>query len=1738
MKKKLYEEKGPYQYEPWCEQAADSIENGDVQGDLYYGYSYGPILINGEDASTFFKSNEVKELILRDISYPVKDGHASYSGLDEIIGTYSSLDFSDPDVQADLIKLGFDEDGIKSLANHQGDEDEEIETWIDYDIQIDESNAINDEDEDNDEYDYEDDNDMVDEYEKDEVEESSYFGKNPVCKDKRIGADDPSEDGAEATSEAVERQPDMFGAEDTVYKDGVEAQDFDNILDAVQKIAPKMGFVDGWDKGDYYVMKFEGENIDKKRFEDIKSQLIAKFGDGLKVQWGYHQYSPEQKSLFVAFIDRANFDDEELNEGIKDYLPRGGFMRDDEDDKSSHKTGAWFGQGTDEQIKMAKIIAKVKFAHGDRMGRVSSEDLKHFDEYKKEYDEIYGSDELDEGWKDNLKKAAGVAAVAGGLMVGTANAANMQDPYDDRAPHPEQSELFKDAAYVNQYEDKVIDKNGNEYTMNQWADLVAGENPFDDNDYPPEFIDDEENSEQINESQNLMEGTANFRMFDSPNLAFTDEEVEDNDLYNELISVRELPDWCEEKDTMLVESTLDDNFAIVAARGGYYEGMNIGVIRNDEFSEWAHHYYEEVDGVYYEYNSDEPITEEEMRKMFDEHVEEEYNKGVETLHYINEKWGGRFITVASRASNGETIYSEINEASDPSEVAEEPAQKPEGDTKGQDISKSPINDTEVDIDDIEVRNTAWEELDLSGIMSKIEAAEKESMLGGDTAENTNISLRTSSAKSTNAEMKPSENKKQEKSKEPEIDKTDQKERIEKAEKTKAEIHEGFENIINETERFWVGSKGDGHTYYTSDDYEDACQWAKKNVNKIHSTLVIGNGYTKWKEYTPRKFSNSELEKVNYETLYRLFNILYKSKGKNFINKNTDLKDVIKAVSEVGLEADIYYRLELNDERTDKKYAIALMKHWNELCAEKTKAEIHEGFEFKFINEAEGSDIISFEITNGDGFPCKVEVSNKSSGQFTADELKKVIERENPSIWFNDAEAKYWFMDFSFEKGGKTYWMSSDNIEGDMSKYELSIYDGNDYGNDDDDKKLNEAQITGQDSPSGIEFLKTLDDKGRYMFLSRMQSDCKYFLDGHEYNKFLWAGNVEDQIKYMKWLYNSFPKNKKPEWISMEEIEDYEKRMAGKGKEDHSRDEIDEQMLDEGVGSRGMIKAIEKAFDDGRYGRYGKWECGLGGYDTGYQVSYEHIPFFEIKEDDTVKFLSNNLMKRKTGYTPQDIIDILSEIGDYTMSSESYDEELDESVDSDIEIGSVVALSDRYQNRCGDVIGFDGKMYQIDIDGDGSTYDVLPKDIIEVIQEPILDESARLKELASKMVLREADESSVAKVKINSIEFKGKEGAQDDKNWVDGKTYSFDEFQKLVYEYDYAFQSQADNGGYDKLWYTADITVDYNGKQEHIGYDGRLDLGDGKYGLDSVSVAFMVKQGVAHNLGIEPNQVEILNPEVPYDSKAFTAKYGTHEENLDKFLADKASKIKTPKYSKDSDNITPEEIEVGDYFADNDSNSFYRVVRRSKASVWLEKVKSKVIKAPYKNNRGELEYSNDVYPTTEPDNEDRWSWFDTSKPFRLGGYGHYVSASQGRHSLWFWGGKEIAESFAKKGKALMEDEEVLPEADQALENPFKEGDILCSSWGYGMTLVDFYKVIASSKSFVKLAHLVDYNASQDEYGQAGKKMPKIDQTEPDSNVDGRRFKVHIRDDGKAFVKINNYEWAEKWDGKPKSFNTYD
>jgi len=64
-----------------------------------------------------------------------------------------------------------------------------------------------------------------------------------------------------------------------------------------------------------------------------------------------------------------------------------------------------------------------------------------------------------------------------------------------------------------------------------------------------------------------------------------------------------------------------------------------------------------------------------------------------------------------------------------------------------------------------------------------------------------------------------------------------------------------------------------------------------------------------------------------------------------------------------------------------------------------------------------------------------------------------------------------------------------------------------------------------------------------MMLSRLVQDCDYYLgNGNRYGKNLWAGNVDGHIEEMKRRWNNLPENAKPEWLSMEDILVYEKKM--------------------------------------------------------------------------------------------------------------------------------------------------------------------------------------------------------------------------------------------------------------------------------------------------------------------------------------------------------------------------------------------------------------------------------------------------------------------------------------------------------------------------------------------------------------------------------------------------------------------
>lgn len=76
----------------------------------------------------------------------------------------------------------------------------------------------------------------------------------------------------------------------------------------------------------------------------------------------------------------------------------------------------------------------------------------------------------------------------------------------------------------------------------------------------------------------------------------------------------------------------------------------------------------------------------------------------------------------------------------------------------------------------------------------------------------------------------------------------------------------------------------------------------------------------------------------------------------------------------------------------------------------------------------------------------------------------------------------------------------------------------------------------------IEWIISQPDEFRYQLLDRMRMDCDYHLgNGQIYGSHLWARNEREQIELMKLIWISLPE--KPEWLSWEQIEEYEKKMC-------------------------------------------------------------------------------------------------------------------------------------------------------------------------------------------------------------------------------------------------------------------------------------------------------------------------------------------------------------------------------------------------------------------------------------------------------------------------------------------------------------------------------------------------------------------------------------------------------------------
>lgn len=65
----------------------------------------------------------------------------------------------------------------------------------------------------------------------------------------------------------------------------------------------------------------------------------------------------------------------------------------------------------------------------------------------------------------------------------------------------------------------------------------------------------------------------------------------------------------------------------------------------------------------------------------------------------------------------------------------------------------------------------------------------------------------------------------------------------------------------------------------------------------------------------------------------------------------------------------------------------------------------------------------------------------------------------------------------------------------------------------------------------------------YMMLDRLRGDCETHLDiENKYRRRLMEDEIKSTIETMKTLWNGFEDDEKPEWLTWEQILEYEKRM--------------------------------------------------------------------------------------------------------------------------------------------------------------------------------------------------------------------------------------------------------------------------------------------------------------------------------------------------------------------------------------------------------------------------------------------------------------------------------------------------------------------------------------------------------------------------------------------------------------------
>ena len=153
---------------------------------------------------------------------------------------------------------------------------------------------------------------------------------------------------------------------------------------------------------------------------------------------------------------------------------------------------------------------------------------------------------------------------------------------------------------------------------------------------------------------------------------------------------------------------------------------------------------------------------------------------------------------------------------------------------------------------------------------------------------------------------------------------------------------------------------------------------------------------------------------------------------------------------------------------------------------------------------------------------------------------------------------------------------------------------------------------------------------QYRLLDRLCADCEYFLGaGQRAEKHLWAGSVDAQIEKMRELYAQLPE--KPDWISLDIINAYARRMAAPEPVENTAEASPEetQILDEALDAHhGQIDMLMRAV---------RGELTVGTIRYSIFEGRPHISMIEVLEDYRRQGIATQMLRYLQGQYPNEEI---------------------------------------------------------------------------------------------------------------------------------------------------------------------------------------------------------------------------------------------------------------------------------------------------------------------------------------------------------------------------------------------------------------------------------------------------------------------------------------------------------------------